>query len=38
MNLFGKAKQAQAQPPKPQISAVDAATMLQNRIELLEKK
>lgn len=38
MNLFGKAKQAQALPPKPPVSAVDAATNLQNKIELLEKK
>jgi len=38
MNLFGKAKQAQQQPPKPQVSAVEAATLLQQKIEHLEKK
>ena len=38
MNLFGKAKQQQQQPQKPQMNAADAATMLQKNIELLEKK
>jgi len=38
MNLFGKAKQAQIEKPKPQPSAVEIATNLQLNIELLEKK